>query len=86
MDVSSPARLPRRLEQLSRVRELAASGEARRLRLGARLSQGEVAAACGTSPSAVSRWESGERVPRGRAAEKYAAIIVGLASGRKAEQ
>lgn len=81
MPVTS-SRLPRRLEQLSRLRELAASGEARRLRLGARLSQAEIAGACGTSASAVSRWESGERVPRGHAADRYAAIIVGLDDAR----
>jgi hypothetical protein len=55
--------LPREVEQLRTMREFAASGEARRLRVAARLSQSEVAAACGTTPSAVSRWESGERIP-----------------------
>jgi DNA-binding transcriptional regulator YiaG len=71
--------MPKDLELLTRVRELAASGEARRLRKAARLSQPEVAAACGTTPSAVSRWERGRRTPRGAAARRYAAIIVGLA-------
>jgi transcriptional regulator with XRE-family HTH domain len=73
--------LPRELELLARVRELAVSGEAKRLRITARLSQPEIAAACGTTPSAISRWESGRRTPRGEAARRYAAIILGLEKG-----
>jgi DNA-binding transcriptional regulator YiaG len=65
----------RGLEQLARVRELAASGRARELRLAARLSQTEIADACGVAPSLVSRWESGRRRPRGRAAHIYVAIL-----------
>jgi transcriptional regulator with XRE-family HTH domain len=63
------------LSLLARTRELAASGEARRLRVAARISQAEVAALCGVQASAVSRWESGERVPRGRAARRYGEVL-----------
>ena len=54
---------------LARVRELTASGRARKLRKAARLSQGDIATALGTTLSAVSRWETGRtRVPRSHAA------------------
>jgi transcriptional regulator with XRE-family HTH domain len=66
------------LARLSRVRVLAASGQARELRVAARLSQSEIARACGVSPALVCRWELGERTPRGRAAEIYAAILLPL--------
>jgi DNA-binding transcriptional regulator YiaG len=77
MSVIAP--LPRQLDHLSRMRELAASGDARRLRIAARLSQAEIAEACGATASSVSRWESFDRIPRGKAARRYAAIIVRLA-------
>jgi transcriptional regulator with XRE-family HTH domain len=78
--------LPRAIEQLRQIRELADSGEARRLRIAARLSQGEIAAHCDTTPSAVSRWENGERVPRGRPARRYAAIILGLSEAAREDE
>lgn len=69
----------RDLELLVRVRQLASSGEARQLRLAARLSQSEVADVCGTAPSVISRWERNQQRPRGRAAQLYATLIIGLA-------
>ncbi len=74
----------RDLGQLARARELAASGEAKRLRVAARLSQSEIAAVCEVAPSAVSLWENGKRIPRGRAGRTYAAVIVGLAEAEEA--
>jgi transcriptional regulator with XRE-family HTH domain len=48
---------------------------ARAVRARARLSQAEIAAACGVTPAAVSRWEAGNRKPRGEAARRYAGLI-----------
>lgn len=78
MSVITPERSLRELEQLTRARELVASGRARELRIAAHLSQSEIADACGVAPSAISRWEAGDRVPRGRAARIYAAFLTGL--------
>lgn len=73
-------KLPVELEILIRGRELAASGEARRLREKAGLSLSEVGAACGATPSAVSRWETGKRRPQGPHARRYAEVVCGLDS------
>ena len=54
------------------VRAMCLNGEARRIREASNLSQPEVAAEVGEcSPVAVSRWERGERLPRGDAALRY---------------
>lgn len=50
-------------------------GSAREIRLEAGKSMSEVAALVGVSESAISRWENGQRQPRGRAAEKWAALL-----------
>jgi transcriptional regulator with XRE-family HTH domain len=63
---------------LADVREALRSGAAERLRREAHLSQAEVAAELGVSPSAVSRWEAGDRLPRGRAARRYARLLAAL--------
>ena len=68
----------REIERLAEVRALAASGEARRIRLAAKLSQGDLGRACDVTESAVSRWENGERVPRGRAALVYGQVLAML--------
>ena len=60
---------------LSRARGLAASGEARERRLAARLSIAELAAEVGVAPATVSRWESGQRRPRGAAAIRYERLL-----------
>lgn len=69
--------------RLSSLRHLAESGRARQLRLNAQLSLPEVGAACGVSHVCISRWERGERRPRGAPALRYAALLDALA---KAEQ
>jgi DNA-binding transcriptional regulator YiaG len=56
---------------ISRVRKLAASGEARQIRQRARLSQSELAADIGTSQSALSLWEAGARRPTGETAIRW---------------
>ena len=49
---------------------------ARDLRLQAGLSQNEVGAALGVSHAAVSRWESGKRLPRGDLAERLLRLLM----------
>lgn len=66
--------------ELAIIRSRAASGEARQLRLRARLSLSEVADHCGAVTTTVSRWESGERRPRGEAGLKYARLIAQLST------
>lgn len=61
------------------MRRLAASGEARRIRLTAGLSLSEMAAAAnGVSVATVYRWETGERSPRGDAAIAYGRTLARL--------
>lgn len=45
------------------------------IRQHANLTRAEVARAVGVDPSTVSRWESGERRPRGAAAARYADLL-----------
>jgi transcriptional regulator with XRE-family HTH domain len=60
---------------LRHVRALCASGAARKVRVAADLSLGEVAEAARVSTAAVSRWELGLRRPSGAAALRYAAVL-----------
>jgi transcriptional regulator with XRE-family HTH domain len=60
---------------LVEVRSLCASGEARRLREAAGLSLADIAVDARTTPTNVSRWERGERIPRGEAARRYARTL-----------
>ena len=66
------------VERLAEIRALAQSGEARRIRQQARLSQIDVAGAIGVDPSTVSRWEIGTRRPHGAPAVAYAALLTRL--------
>lgn len=64
------------VELLSWMRRLVASpGAARAIRTSAGLSQGEVATVLSVGQVCVSRWERGERVPRGQAALDYARLL-----------
>lgn len=63
---------------LARVREAIRNGEARRVRVAARLSCSEVAKACGVDQSTVWRWEKGIREPRGDEAIAYLALLDSL--------
>lgn len=67
------------LLDLAAMRAMTASGEARAVRVAARLSQAEVAAAALVSAAAISRWEAGRRVPQGVAAVRYARVLRVLA-------
>ncbi len=68
----------RSVEQLIQARVFIASGEARRIREAAGLSLVSVGGAVGADPSAIGRWERGERIPRSTAALKYAQLITRL--------
>lgn len=64
--------------RIAEVRHCAATGEARRIRLKSRLAIADVARALGTDPSTVSRWEAGQRRPRGAAALAYGRLLARL--------
>lgn len=61
--------------EISLARKLAATGEARRLRQAAGLSLYDLARDLGVTAGTVSRWETGNRVPRGDAAARYAGLL-----------
>ena len=63
------------------IRRLARDGGARVIRESAGLSASEVARQLDKSPATVSRWERGERVPRGDAAEQWAQLLRQLVKG-----
>jgi transcriptional regulator with XRE-family HTH domain len=71
------------VHDVSWVRQLARSGGARAIREGAGISGSEMARELDKSPSALSRWERGERVPRGEAAEAWARLLRELMTGVK---
>jgi len=62
------------------ARDAARSGRGARLRAAAGFSQGEIAAAIDRSVACVSRWEAGERRPRGAAAIAYALVLREIAA------
>lgn len=64
--------------RIARVRQLASSGEAARIREGADLTRGDVARDIGVSVHTVRRWELGERAPTGVAALRYEALLASL--------
>lgn len=64
---------------LVKARRLSESGDGARARIAAGLSLREVADAVGVSPSALWRWEKGERSPRGDRATAWAQLIADLA-------
>lgn len=69
---------------VTRARADLKSGAARSLRLACDLTQTEVAAQAGVSSAAVSRWEAGDRTPRGAAALRYARLMDALRRERQA--
>lgn len=66
------------LRLIAWVRGLVESGAARSIREAARVSQPEVARTVRVDTSTISRWESGQRLPKGRAALRYAAVLQAL--------
>lgn len=67
-------------DRLMRVREQAASGEARRLRERARFSLKEMGSMIGTSSQNLSRWELGVTTPRYEQGLRWARILERLAA------
>jgi DNA-binding transcriptional regulator YiaG len=66
------------LQELIRVRRLAATGAARAIREDAGLSLSEIADAAQVHKVSVCRWELGTRRPRGEAAERYLRVLEDL--------
>lgn len=69
------------LVDLAKVRGLVRSGNARYIRLARGLSVGEVARGVGVAKATVSRWEAGQRIPRGAAALRYGQLLESLRPG-----
>ena len=69
-----------RVQQLVRVRELCANGQARRIRLAARLTLAEVGEQIGTSAANVFRWETDTHRPTGDLAIAYLATLDRIAA------
>jgi DNA-binding XRE family transcriptional regulator len=65
----------RDLLAISRARALVASGEARRIREAAHLTQDEIGKTIGASKVTVSSYETGRRVPVSRIALRYARVL-----------
>lgn len=65
----------------SRARKSLTPAFTRGVRIGAQLSQAEIAEALGVDVSTVCKWENGERTPRGLLAERYAELLEKLHRG-----
>lgn len=76
-----PADVRRRI---SARRRLPAPSERRSIRVAAGLSQEEVAALVGVHRESVSRWELGQRSPRGEMLVAYVEVLDELAKGAAA--
>jgi DNA-binding XRE family transcriptional regulator len=70
---------PSDLLLIAEARAAAANGTGRRAREDARLTQREVASACGVSPKTVAMWETGQRTPFGDPALEYGRLLRQLA-------
>jgi DNA-binding transcriptional regulator YiaG len=64
--------------RLVQLRAAISTGETRQIRVAARLSISEMAAACGVDQSTLWRWEQGKRLPRGEHAIRYADVLDSL--------
>jgi DNA-binding transcriptional regulator YiaG len=67
---------------IARMRAQLSNGEARAMRECARVSRAEIAAALGVHETAVEKWESGTRSPRGEVALRYKHLLEQLAEVR----
>lgn len=70
------------LKRVGRMRELALSGKARELRERANVTLRETAAAVPTSPSTLSRWETGQSRPRPEPALRWFRFLADLTGER----
>jgi DNA-binding transcriptional regulator YiaG len=67
---------------LAVARKALREGQAQELRRAADLSQSEIAKIVGVRASAVCRWESGVRRPKGAAGLRYARLLETLAGDK----
>jgi len=74
----------RDLTELQWVRAVMASGEGRRIREGADVSQAEAGSPAGVVGSTVAHWEAGRRKPTGEPALRYAGVLRALDRAAKA--
>ena len=65
----------RKVSEKAELERLLTSGTAREIRKTARLSQTDIARACGVTTTTVSRWEKGTRFPNHKAAKRYRRVI-----------
>lgn len=65
-------------ERSAELREWIRTGRARQLRVVAGLSQALVAQDCEVTASTVHRWETGDRLPRGRNIFAYHSLLARL--------
>ena len=70
-----PCMKPQLLQDVTLARRATEDGLGRTLRLSARITQREAARALEVSQAALSRYESGERVPREAIAARYGALL-----------
>jgi transcriptional regulator with XRE-family HTH domain len=66
------------LAALRWMRAATLDGNAKRIRLEALVSVTELAERVGVSAVSVTRWENGQRMPRGQTARRYAATLLEL--------
>jgi DNA-binding transcriptional regulator YiaG len=66
--------------RLTTVRQLASSGKARKIRLNAQATLGEIAGEVGVLPGTVWKWETGRCRPNGEPAIRYLDVLDRLAS------
>jgi DNA-binding transcriptional regulator YiaG len=71
--------------ELSAVRRLAKSGEARRLRVLGDLTQAEIGDALGVTGVTISCWENGRHRPTGPAAIAYGRLLAGIAEAHRGD-
>jgi DNA-binding transcriptional regulator YiaG len=66
------------LRELARIRRLAASGEAQRIREQSNITTRELAESLGLDRATLRRWERGAIAPRGEAALRWAQTLTKL--------
>jgi transcriptional regulator with XRE-family HTH domain len=72
------------IDRAQRRRGFPSPAERRLLRLRAGLTQADVAVSLGTTTAAVSRYESGDREPRGAILDAYLTVLERLANANTA--
>lgn len=68
---------------MQQARELARTGEGRRIRIAGDLSLREVASEIGVHLTTLARWETGEMRPHGEAATRWAQLMVILEDAQR---